>query len=150
MYKQIWLYDGTEVLLESVTKYKLENGTIVDEAPAQVAIEKEIDVVSEDTDEVTKETIIVYEDVFFEEVEVFDYPDEYTEIQPEEGLYEPIIFDGSKWVGTDKNIWDEEHPQENIDLGIDIDDIILMSEELLMQNADLVSRIEKLENEGDA
>ena len=109
MYKQIWLYDGTEILLESRTEYDEDVST-----------------------------------------EIFDYPDQYTEIKPQDGLYEPIFFDGEKWVGTDKEVWEDEHPQENIDLGINIEDVILMSEELLMQNADLAARIEILEHKGDA
>jgi hypothetical protein len=28
-----------------------------------------------------------------------------TEIKPIDGLYEPIAFDGTKWIGTDKAVW---------------------------------------------
>lgn len=112
MFKQVYLYDGTAVLLESVTKYKLENGEIVDEAPAPIGIEKEVDVTSEETDEITKETIMVYEDVQLEEIEIFDYPEEYTELQPRDGLYQPIFFDGEKWIGTKKEDWEVANPPE--------------------------------------
>lgn len=151
MYKQVYLYDGTTVLLESVTKYKLENGEIVDEAPAPIEVEKEIEVIGEDTDEITKETIVVYEDVQFEEIEIFDYPKEYTEIPPKDGLYQPIFFDGKKWIGTKKADWEAANPpEENVDAGVNVEDVILTNEELLMQNAELSARISKLENKGDA
>lgn len=151
MYKQVYLHDGATVLLESVTKYKLENGEIVDEAPAPIEIEKEVDVASEETDEITKETFTVYEDVKFEEIEVFNYPKEYTELQPEDGLYEPIFFDGEKWIGTKKEDWEAANPpEENVDVGVNVEDVILTNEELLMQNAELSARISKLENKGDA
>lgn len=151
MFKQVYLYDGTAVLLESVTKYKLENGEIVDEAPAPIEIEKEIEVVNEETDEVTKETIIVYEGVQYEGIEFFDYPEEYTEIKPKDGLYQPIFFDGKKWIGTKKADWEAANPpEENVHAGVNVEDVILTNEELLMQNAELSARISKLENKGDA
>lgn len=28
-----------------------------------------------------------------------------TEVEPEQGLYQPITFDGTKWNGTDKAVW---------------------------------------------
>ena len=31
-----------------------------------------------------------------------------TEIAPEQGLYQPATFDGTKWVGTDKEVYDAE------------------------------------------
>lgn len=31
-----------------------------------------------------------------------------TEIAPEQGLYQPATFDGTKWVGTDKAVYDAE------------------------------------------
>lgn len=150
MFKQVYFYDGTAELIESITKYKLENGEIVDEAPAPIGIEKEVDVTSEETDEITKETIMVYEDVQLEEIEIFDYPEEYTEIKPEDGLYQPIFFDGTKWIGTKKEDWEASNPPEDVDVGVNIEDVILTNEELLMQNAELSARISKLENKGDA
>lgn len=132
MFKQVYLYDGTAVLLESITKYKLQNGEIADEVPALIAADKEIDVP-------------------YEEIEIFDYPKEYTEIPPKDGLYQPIFFDGKKWIGTKKADWEAANPpEENVDAGVNIEDVILTNEELLMQNAELSARILKLENKGDA
>lgn len=31
-----------------------------------------------------------------------------TGVKPEDGLYEPIKFDGTKWDGTDKEVYDAE------------------------------------------
>lgn len=28
-----------------------------------------------------------------------------TEVKPTDGLYEPITWDGTKWVGTDQAVW---------------------------------------------
>lgn len=111
MFKQVYLYDGTAVLLESVTQYTDEG----------------------------------------EPIETFSYPKEYTELQPEDGLYQPIFFDGEKWIGTKKEVWEAANPpKENVDVGVNVEDVILTNEELLMQNAELSARVSKLENKGDA
>ncbi|WP_218729942.1 hypothetical protein [Brochothrix thermosphacta] len=138
MFKQIFLYDGSVLLLESITKYKLENGEIVDEAPAPIAVEKEVEVVSEETDEITRETIIVYEGVQYEEIEIFDYPEEYTEIKPEDGLYQPIFFDGKKWNGSKKEDWEAANPPEESE-GDSTDDNQEVLEELILQVAALTN-----------
>lgn len=64
MYKQVFLYNGTPVLLEVIDG-------------------------------------------------VADYPDEYTEIQPPDGLYQPISFDGTKWMGTSYEQWLADKPAEH-------------------------------------
>lgn len=111
MFKQVFLYDGAAVLLESVTQYTGEG----------------------------------------EPIETFSYPKEYTELQPEDGLYQPIFFDGEKWVGTKKEVWEAANPpEENTEVGVNVEDVILMNEELLMETAELCARISKLENKGDA
>lgn len=111
MFKQVYLYDGTAVLLESVTQYTDEG----------------------------------------EPIETFTYPKEYTELQPVDGLYQPIFFDGKKWVGTKKEVWEAANPpKENVDVGVNVEDVILMNEELLMETSGLSARISKLENKGDA
>lgn len=110
MFKQVYLYDGTAVLLESVTQYTDEGKPI----------------------------------------ETFSYPKEYTELQPVDGLYQPIFFDGEKWVGTKKEDWEAANPaDENVGPGVNVEDVILMNEELLMETSGLSARISKLENKGD-
>ncbi|WOZ56247.1 tail fiber protein [Brochothrix phage BtpYZU03] len=141
MFKQIWLYDGTPILLEGIQKYQLEDGTVVDDVPKDIEKEVEID----------GETIIEYQQAPYEVVTVFDYPKEYTELQPEDGLYQPIFFDGEKWIGTKKEVWEAANPpKENVDVGVNVEDVILMNEELLMETSGLSARISKLENKGDA
>ena len=140
MFKQIWLYDGTPILLEGIQKYQLEDGTVVDDVPKDIEKEVEID----------GETIIEYQQAPYEVVTVFDYPKEYTELQPEDGLYQPIFFDGEKWNGSKKEDWEAANPPENTEVGVNIEDVILTNEELLMETAGLSARISKLENKGDA
>lgn len=37
----------------------------------------------------------------------FVYPnDEYTEIKPPEGIYQPFYYDGNEWIGTSKEEWE--------------------------------------------
>ena len=132
MFKQVYLYDGTAVLLESVTKYRLENGEIINDVPAPTTVEKEIDVISEETGEVTKETITVYEDAPYEEIEIFNYPEEYTETKPEDGLYQPIFFDREKWIGSPGEDWESVNPPL-VEESISIVEMQSIVEDLLLQ-----------------
>lgn len=35
------------------------------------------------------------------------YPnDEYTEVPPSEGIYQPFYYDGNEWIGTSKEEWE--------------------------------------------
>lgn len=35
------------------------------------------------------------------------YPnDEYTELPPPEGIYQPFYYDGNEWIGTSKEDWE--------------------------------------------
>lgn len=35
------------------------------------------------------------------------YPnDEYTEVKPPEGIYQPFYYDGNEWIGTSKEEWE--------------------------------------------
>lgn len=43
----------------------------------------------------------------------FDYDDsEYTDIQPPDGLYQPIHFNGKEWIGTLYEEWLSNQPTE--------------------------------------
>lgn len=90
MFKQVWLYDGTPVLVESVTKYKTQDGTLLETHPEQVG-------------DLTVE---------YSEVATFELPENSTEIKPTDGLYEPISFDGKAWVGVGEAEWLAENPQD--------------------------------------
>lgn len=141
MFKQIWLYDGTPILLESIQKYQLEDGTIVDDV--QKDIEKEV--------EIDGETIIEYQQAPYEVVTVFDYPKEYTELQPEDGLYQPIFFDGEKWIGTKKEVWEAANPPEPTEnQSISNEEMQHLIEDLTLQLLSLQIEIDEkkvLENE---
>ncbi|WBU87796.1 hypothetical protein BtpYZU01_11 [Brochothrix phage BtpYZU01] len=133
MFKQIWLYDGTPILLEGIQKYQLEDGTVVDDVPKDIEKEVEID----------GETIIEYQQAPYEVVTVFDYPKEYTELQPEDGLYQPIFFDGEKWIGTKKEVWEADNPPENHEGDPADGDNQEVLEELILQVAALTNNVNK-------
>ena len=103
MFKQVYLYDGTAVLLESVTQYTDEG----------------------------------------EPIETFSYPKEYTELQPEDGLYQPVFFDGKKWVGTKKEVWEAANPPENHEGDSADGDNQEVLEELILQVAALTNNVNK-------
>ncbi|MEB6233804.1 hypothetical protein [Mammaliicoccus sciuri] len=44
------------------------------------------------------------------------YPnDEYTEVAPPEGIYQPFYYDGNEWIGTSKEEWESNLIQEDIE-----------------------------------
>lgn len=43
----------------------------------------------------------------------YEIPNNATDVQPPNGLYTPIKFDGQKWTGTPKEQWQKEHPVED-------------------------------------
>ena len=111
MFKQVYLYDGTAVLLESVTQYTDEG----------------------------------------EPIETFSYPKEYTELQPVDGLYQPIFFDGEKWIGTKKEVWEAANPPEPTEnQSISNEEVQHLIEDLTLQLLSLQIEIDEkkvLENE---
>ncbi|MCG1502764.1 hypothetical protein K4P45_07625 [Staphylococcus epidermidis] len=44
------------------------------------------------------------------ETGIFD-TEQYTEIQPPNGLYQPIHFDGKEWIGIPYEEWIANHPK---------------------------------------
>ena len=37
----------------------------------------------------------------------YQYPnDEWTEVSPPEGIYQPFYYDGNEWIGTSKEEWE--------------------------------------------
>lgn len=37
----------------------------------------------------------------------YNYPnDEYTDVPPPEGIYQPFYYDGNEWIGTSKEDWE--------------------------------------------
>ena len=41
-----------------------------------------------------------------DEGEYFYPKDEYTEVAPPEGIYQPFYYDGNEWIGTSKEEWE--------------------------------------------
>ena len=42
------------------------------------------------------------------------YPkDEYTEVAPPEGIYQPFYYNGNEWIGTSKEEWESNLIQED-------------------------------------
>ncbi|WP_239740702.1 hypothetical protein [Mammaliicoccus sp. P-M59] len=42
------------------------------------------------------------------------YPkDEYTDVPPPEGIYQPFYYDGNEWIGTSKEEWESNLIQED-------------------------------------
>lgn len=97
MFKQVYLYDGTAILLEAITKYTNEG----------------------------------------EPIETFNYPKEYTEIQPQDGLYLPIHFDGTEWIGSKKEDFEYVNPPLLDEESMPIAEIQSIVEDLLLQMLDL-------------
>ncbi|WP_239704689.1 MULTISPECIES: hypothetical protein [unclassified Mammaliicoccus] len=44
------------------------------------------------------------------------YPnDEYTEVAPPEGIYQPFYYDGNEWIGTSKEDWERNQSKPPIE-----------------------------------
>ena len=45
----------------------------------------------------------------------YDYPqDEWTEVSPPEGIYQPFYYDGTKWIGSTKEEFEESFIKEEL------------------------------------
>lgn len=78
--------------------------------------------------------------------EYFDYDElEYTKIMPPSNLYEPIHFDGEKWVGTSYEEWLEQQPKvENEEVPDDKDVLIA---DLTLQLMETQNTVVNLQND---
>jgi len=44
------------------------------------------------------------------------YPkDEYTEVEPPEGIYQPFYYDGNEWIGTSKEEWESNQSRPPVE-----------------------------------
>ncbi|MCJ0913287.1 hypothetical protein CD117_04010 [Mammaliicoccus sciuri] len=44
------------------------------------------------------------------------YPnDEYTDVPPPEGIYQPFYYDGNEWIGTSKEDWERNQSKPPIE-----------------------------------
>lgn len=73
-----------------------------------------------------------------------EYPKEqWTDIAPPEGLYEPIHFDGKKWVGTPYEEWLKQQPKIEVEETPDDKDVLIADLTLqLMETQNIVSNMQ--------
>ena len=80
------------------------------------------------------------------------YPkDEYTEVAPPEGIYQPFYYDGNEWIGTSKEEWesnlvqeDREPTQEEIESArtqMELFKAQVAIQELRQENAEIIKEI---------
>lgn len=75
-----------------------------------------------------------------------EYPKEqWTDIAPPEGLYEPIHFDGKKWVGTPYKEWLEQQPKIEVEETPDDKDIVIA--DLTLQLMETQNTVVDLQND---
>lgn len=48
--------------------------------------------------------------ILIEVVEEQEISDELTDVQPPNGIYQPIYFDGTEWIGTSFEEWKKSQP----------------------------------------
>ena len=81
------------------------------------------------------------------ETNVFD-TEQFTDVQPPNGLYEPIHFDGDKWIGTPYEEWVKHQPKEDVEAIPDEKDEIIatLSIQLLQTETKILSIQEDIAN----
>ncbi|KAA2274659.1 MULTISPECIES: hypothetical protein [unclassified Staphylococcus] len=71
--------------------------------------------------------------------------DIYTDIQPPNGLYQPIHFDGKKWIGTPYEEWLKQQPKVEVEEVPDEKDILIA--DLTLQLMETQNTVENLQND---
>lgn len=81
------------------------------------------------------------------ETNVFDTK-QFTDVQPPNGLYQPIHFDGEKWIGTQYDEWVKHQPKEDVEAIPDEKDEIIatLSIQLLQTETKILSIQEDIAN----
>ena len=75
----------------------------------------------------------------------FDYDESiYTDIMPENGLYQPIYFRDSKWHGSTKEDWEGSLPESNSDIPSSND---FLNAKLLANDLEHNNKIEGLQQD---
>ena len=75
-----------------------------------------------------------------------EYPKEqWTDIAPPEGLYEPIHFDGKKWVGTPYDEWLKEQSKIEFEETTDEKDVLIA--DLTLQLIETQNTVANLQND---
>ncbi|MCH4489339.1 hypothetical protein [Staphylococcus haemolyticus] len=79
--------------------------------------------------------------VFENEDGEFIYPDDkWTDVKPPNGLYAPIYYDGQKWVGQEKEEFEQTLPEPPID---DKDLVIANLSQQLLNNQSEIENVKK-------
>lgn len=71
--------------------------------------------------------------------------DIYTEVMPPSGLYQPIYFDGEKWIGTPYEEWLEQQPKNEVEETPDEKDILIA--DLTLQLMETQNTVVELQND---
>lgn len=81
------------------------------------------------------------------ESDIFDKK-RFTDVQPPNGLYQPIRFDGDKWIGTQYDEWVKQQPKEDVEAIPDEKDEIIatLSIQLLQTETKILSIQEDIAN----
>ncbi|EGQ3151784.1 hypothetical protein KEI82_002450 [Staphylococcus pseudintermedius] len=77
----------------------------------------------------------------------FIYPteDEWTEVAPPTGIYQPFYFNGNEWIGSTREEWEKTLPQEEEELATDPREELFAS--VLLDNAEKEERLKLLEEQ---
>lgn len=79
-------------------------------------------------------------------IETDDFDTEiYTDVQPPNGLYQPIHFDGNEWVGTPYDEWLEQQPKNEVEETPDDKDILIA--DLTLQLMETQNTVANLQND---
>ncbi|MDW4095181.1 hypothetical protein QI297_09865 [Staphylococcus saprophyticus] len=82
--------------------------------------------------------------LLFSDDDLYD-KEKYTEIKPNNELYQPIKFIDGEWVGTPKNFWEKEmESQQPTPQALEQD---LINAQILFENAQLKSVIDQLQKD---
>lgn len=82
--------------------------------------------------------------ILFSDDNLYD-KEKYTEIKPNNELYQPIKFIDGEWVGTPKDVWEKEmESQQPTPQALEQD---LINAQILFENAQLKSVIDQLQKD---
>lgn len=75
-----------------------------------------------------------------------EYPKEqWTDIAPPEGIYQPYYFDGEKWIGTSYEEWLEQQPKNEVEETPDDKDVLIA--DLTLQLMETQNTVVNLQND---
>ena len=76
------------------------------------------------------------------------YPnDEWTEVPPPEGIYQPFYYDGNEWVGSTREEWLETLPKEEETENDKPDELDALNMRLIKNDLDHTKEIQALKQD---